>query len=97
MAPGTILVLFAGTEVPTPIFQETGRVSDTRSMVRTSLLTLPLLMLVACGGSSGSNDSNAQAEFLLPDVNPTSQTYNTNVSPRDYEGGVSAWYFGAAT
>jgi len=67
-------------------------------MARTSLLTLPLLLLVACGGSSGSNgDSLVKAEFLLPDANPTSQTYNTNVSPRDYEGGVSAWYFGAAT
>jgi len=34
------------------------------------------------------------ADFALLDVNPTSATYNTMVSPRDYQGQVSAWYFG---
>ena len=68
-------------------------------MLRTSLFSLPLLLLVACGGSSGTPvpaNPLAQAEFDLPDVNPTSDTYSTDVSPRDHLGNVSAWYFGAA-
>ncbi len=36
-------------------------------------------------------------EFALPDVNTTSATYGEIVSPRDYLGQVSAWYFGHAT
>ncbi len=37
------------------------------------------------------------SDFSLIDVNPTSKTYNQLVSPRDYLGQVSAWYFGHAT
>lgn len=37
------------------------------------------------------------ADFSRPDVNSTSPTYNTNVSPRDHLGSISAWYFGHAT
>ena len=37
------------------------------------------------------------ADFSLIDVNPTSTTYNQAVSPRDYLGQVSGWYFGHAT
>ena len=73
------------------------------SMVRTSLISLSLMLLVACGGSSGTGvsaeptGSVAQDDFSLPDNNLTSPSYNTDVSPRDHLGGVSAWYFGAAT
>ena len=35
--------------------------------------------------------------FGLVDVNPSSSTYDQSVSPRDYLGGVSAWYFGKST
>ena len=35
--------------------------------------------------------------FLLADVNTTSPTYDADVSPRDFLGGVSAWYFGHST
>ena len=35
-------------------------------------------------------------EFSLLDHNPASGTYNMYVSPRDYLGQVSAWYFGYA-
>jgi len=69
-------------------------------MARTTLLSLPLMLLVACGGSSGTNDTGdpiAQAEFVLRDVNPTSTWFNTDVSPRDHQSRVSAWYFGSAT
>jgi fructoselysine-6-P-deglycase FrlB-like protein len=73
--------------------------ADTDHMARTSIVSLSLLLLVACGGSSGTTEvvnPLAQAEFDLPDVNSTSQTYSTDVSPRDHLGNVSAWYFGAA-
>jgi hypothetical protein len=36
-------------------------------------------------------------DFSIPDVNPASLRSGENVSPRDYEGRVSAWYFGHAT
>jgi hypothetical protein len=36
-------------------------------------------------------------DFSLLDTNPNSTTYNQNVSPRDYLGQISAWYFGHAT
>jgi hypothetical protein len=36
-------------------------------------------------------------DFQLVDVNATSPTYNETVSPRDFLGQVSAWYFGHAT
>lgn len=36
-------------------------------------------------------------DFQVPDVNPNSPRYNEDVSPRDYLGGVSAWYFGHST
>ena len=37
------------------------------------------------------------ADFSLLDTNPTSETYDQLVSPRDYLGQVSAWYFGHST
>lgn len=37
------------------------------------------------------------ADFSLPDVNPNSALFETNVSPRDYLGQVSGWYFGHGT
>ena len=35
--------------------------------------------------------------LALIDVNPTSQTYEQEIELIDYEGKVSAWYFGHAT
>lgn len=35
-------------------------------------------------------------DFALLDHNPASGTYNMYVSPRDYLGKVSAWFFGYA-
>jgi len=42
-----------------------------------------------------SND--ALPDFSLPDVNANSTRYQETVSPRDYLGQISAWYFGQAT
>jgi hypothetical protein len=36
-------------------------------------------------------------DFALSDLNPTSDTFSESVSPRDYMGQVSGWYFGHAT
>ena len=41
--------------------------------------------------------ANAQPDFHLTDVNTTSTSSATFVSPRDYLEEVSAWYFGHAT
>lgn len=36
-------------------------------------------------------------DFSLPDVNPNSASFGTNLSPLDFLGSISAWYFGHAT
>ena len=41
--------------------------------------------------------ASAVPDFGLVDVNPTSPRADQVVSPRDYLGSVSAWYFGHAT
>ena len=42
-------------------------------------------------------DMNMVPNFLLLDVNATSDTYGQLVSPRHYLGQVSAWFFGHST
>jgi hypothetical protein len=37
------------------------------------------------------------SNFALPDVNSASTTYNQNVSPRQFLGKISAYYFGHST
>lgn len=41
--------------------------------------------------------SEPLANFSLLDVNPNSQSYNESVSPAQYEGRVSAWFFAFAS
>ena len=38
--------------------------------------------------------SGLAPDFHLPDVAPDSPRFQQEVSPRDYEGKVSGWYFG---
>jgi hypothetical protein len=64
-------------------------------MAMKRLISLALLLAAACGGSSSG--PAMVPDFLLLDVNPNSPTASQNVSPRDYVGYVSAYYFGAAT
>ena len=45
---------------------------------------------------SGSAGDAAQPDFHLADVNTTSASFDSSVSPRDYLDQVSAWYFGHA-
>jgi hypothetical protein len=56
------------------------------------------LLASACSDDTQSPPPDLRVpDFSLPDVNPASPRAGTNVSPRDYEGQVSAWYFGHAT
>lgn len=41
--------------------------------------------------------ADALPDFSLTDVNLSSTRYQETVSPRDYLGRISAWYFGRAT
>jgi hypothetical protein len=58
----------------------------------TRLLALLLLFAAACSGSGGDS-----VVAILLDVNPNSTTSNVTVTPDDYLGQVSGWYFGDAT
>lgn len=58
------------------------------------------------GGAGGEVDPGPQSplefegpmpDFSLTDVNGSSPTTGQSVSPRDYEGRISAWYFAHAT
>jgi hypothetical protein len=64
-------------------------------MVMKRLRLLTLILAAACGG--GGSSAAQIADFLLSDTNPSSPTTGQDVSPRDYVGSVSAWYFGDAT
>ena len=77
-----------------------------RSAAACFLAILSFLLLPSCGGCTscdegapgGSGTPLVQApHFLLEDVNDSSPTHLTHVSPRAYLGGVSAWYFGHST
>ena len=51
----------------------------------------------ADGDGGGIAESEKVPDFNLEDVNTTSTLFGTNVSPRDYDGNVTAFYFGLAT
>jgi len=46
--------------------------------------------------AEGEGDTPAP-DFQLEDANTTSATFQQTVSPRDYLGKVSGWYFGFGT
>ncbi|MBT4845056.1 MAG: tandem-95 repeat protein, partial [Planctomycetaceae bacterium] len=48
-------------------------------------------------GGDGVPESEKVPDFSLEDVNTTSSLLGTDVSPRDYDGNVTAFYFGLAT
>ena len=59
----------------------------------------PLILSLSTACSSGAlptglNIDEPVPDFSLIDENETSATYSQAVSPRDYTGVVSAWYFG---
>jgi hypothetical protein len=62
-------------------------------------LLAALFLAAGCSSDSatGPPDSGPVPDFSIRDVNATSPRFDEMVSPRDYEGEVSAWYFGHAT
>ena len=62
---------------------------------------LVAVLLTACSWNddvaSPIPGAAAVVDFGLLDVNPTSLRAGQIVSPRDYLGSVSAWYFGHST
>ena len=69
-------------------------------------LSTVALGFAGCADDGGSSDgltgvpelaADAVPAFSLIDLNPNSATYDQAVSPRDFLGGLSAWYFGHAT
>jgi hypothetical protein len=57
-----------------------------------------ILLLGACssGGPAPLPEPQVVPDFLLANVNTTSQPQG-DISPRDYLGQTSAWYFGSGT
>ena len=49
------------------------------------------------GDDSPALSDQALPDFSLPDVNANSARHRELISPRDYLGQVSAWYFGHST
>jgi hypothetical protein len=52
---------------------------------------------VAAALAEGSEVAETVADFQLEDVNPSSATNGQLVSPRDFQGMISGWYFGRST
>ena len=48
-------------------------------------------------GEPSTPSKEALSNFSVVDVNPGSARYQEAVSPRDYLGQISAWYFGHST
>lgn len=56
---------------------------------------VPLLLFAAC--QPPARVSGQASDFHLDDVNAGSARFGQPVSPRDYVGKVSGWYFGYST
>lgn len=68
-----------------------------RTRLLRHLLPLALLLGLAACKDSTRPETDPMPDFSLVDVNSTSATADQPVSPRDYLGRVSAWYFGHST
>ena len=74
----------------------------TRTGLSTILLSagLAVCLSTACGEKSTKPDPASMdkvPDFALTDVNPNSSRHGEVVSPRDYLGKISCYYFGHAT
>ena len=64
-----------------------------RRLRLTSVFVISAVILAGLTARAGEQ----MPDFARLDVNSTSTTYGHMVSPHDYEGKVSGWYFGHAT
>ena len=68
--------------------------------ILTPMLAAMFLMLFGCGADKIAGPqpgAGAVPDFSLADLNPASRTNGKDVSPRQYLGKISAWYFGHST
>lgn len=72
------------------------RSSRTRCLGMEALEQRQMLDGAAVGSLAAEGESGPMPDFVLMDKNPTSATFQQQVSPRDYLGKISAWYLGAA-
>ncbi len=82
------------------------RIDAPRSFAPISVIsTLALVATLGCSDeqkapadpTGDTGGAEVVSDFSLTDVNPNSATHDESVSPRTFEGRVSAWYFGHAT
>jgi len=70
-------------------------------LTRSTTLSVLAVLTVGCAadkaGSGGWDGSGQPPDFALEDVNPTSESFGSTVSPRDLLESVSGWYFAHAT
>ena len=69
----------------------------TRASLALSLVVVLGVLSSACDGKRPDFSTAPMPDFSLQDVNPASVTFDERVSPREFEGRISAWYFGHAT
>jgi len=74
-------------------------VTMTRRFCSSIFLTVVLVALSGCAVTTEppQTSDDALPDFSLADVNANSARYREDISPRDYLGQVSAWYFGHST
>lgn len=53
-----------------------------------------LVVLAGCSDRNPAGSGWSATDFSLEDVNPNSPSYRQLVGPSNYEGNVSAYYFG---
>jgi hypothetical protein len=71
-----------------------------------ALLAAVLVLVAGCNSTPSPTKPHTDdpdtggspaSDFHLLDVNPASPRHDEGVSPRDYLGRISAWYFGHST
>jgi hypothetical protein len=69
-----------------------------RSSARAAVVAA-LFLALGCGDDpvKPPPQGNVMPDFSLQDVNPNSATTGQQISPRQFVGQISAWYFGHAT
>ena len=74
-----------------------------RTRIHLAAICLAALGGFACGGGGGGGPvtppqaGRVMPDFTLVDVNPNSATDGQDVTPSDYRGSVSAYYFALGT